>query len=30
VLGSKESVDFSAYSQRFEPWVKPERIYRKS
>jgi chemotaxis protein methyltransferase CheR len=30
VLGSKESVDFSAYSDRFEPLVKQERIYRKS
>ncbi|MNN93546.1 CheR methyltransferase, SAM binding domain [compost metagenome] len=30
VLGSKESVDFSAYSDRFEPLVKPERIFRKS
>lgn len=30
VLGSKESVDFSAYADRFEPLVRPERIYRKS
>lgn len=30
VLGSKETLDFSAYSKRFEPLVKQERIYRKS
>jgi chemotaxis protein methyltransferase CheR len=30
VLGSKESLDFSAYSERFEALVRPERIYRKS
>ncbi|MCW2271744.1 Chemotaxis protein methyltransferase Cher2 [compost metagenome] len=30
VLGSKESLDFSAYADRFEALVKPERIYRKS
>ncbi|MET0609637.1 CheR family methyltransferase [Pseudomonas caspiana] len=30
VLGSKETLDFSAYSGQFEPLVKPERIYRKS
>ncbi|MBJ9977304.1 protein-glutamate O-methyltransferase CheR [Pseudomonas sp. S75] len=29
-LGSKESVDFSAYKDRFEPLVRPERIFRKS
>ncbi|MDD0974135.1 protein-glutamate O-methyltransferase CheR [Pseudomonas sp. TNT2022 ID681] len=29
VLGSKETLDFSAYSDRFEALVKPERIYRK-
>ncbi len=29
VLGSKETVDFSAYSDKFEPLVKQERIYRK-
>ena len=28
-LGSKETVDFSAYSSQFEPLVKQERIYRK-
>ena len=28
-LGSKETIDFSAYAGRFEPLVKPERIYRK-
>jgi chemotaxis protein methyltransferase CheR len=28
-LGSKESIDFSAYAGRFEPLVKRERIYRK-
>jgi chemotaxis protein methyltransferase CheR len=30
VLGSKETLDFSAYSQAFEALVKQERIYRKS
>ena len=30
VLGSKETLDFSAYSKQFEPLVKQERIYRKS
>ena len=30
VLGSKETLDFSAYSNKFESFVKPERIYRKS
>ena len=30
VLGSKESLEFSAYSGRFEALVRPERIYRKS
>uniref|UniRef100_UPI00130E6542 CheR family methyltransferase n=1 Tax=Pseudomonas fluorescens TaxID=294 RepID=UPI00130E6542 len=30
VLGSKETLDFSNYAERFEPLVKPERIYRKS
>ena len=29
VLGSKETVDFSAYSARFEAFVRHERIYRK-
>ncbi|MBL8505446.1 MAG: protein-glutamate O-methyltransferase CheR [Methylobacillus glycogenes] len=28
-LGSKESIDFSDYSQRFEPLQKRERIFRK-
>ena len=28
-LGSKESIDFSAYFTRFEPLDKPERIFRK-
>lgn len=28
-LGSKESLDFSSQSGRFEPLCKPERIYRK-
>ncbi|MEO5659725.1 MAG: protein-glutamate O-methyltransferase CheR [Polaromonas sp.] len=28
-LGSKESIDFSAYSKRFEPVVRAERIFRK-
>jgi chemotaxis protein methyltransferase CheR len=30
VLGSKETLDFSAYSNDFEALVKQERIYRKS
>ncbi|WP_213880515.1 protein-glutamate O-methyltransferase CheR [Pseudomonas sp. dw_358] len=29
VLGSKETLDFSAYSARFETLARPERIYRK-
>ncbi|RMQ40920.1 MCP methyltransferase, CheR-type:MCP methyltransferase [Pseudomonas cichorii] len=29
-LGSKETLDFSAYSNSFETLVKPERIYRKT
>ncbi|MCO8168753.1 protein-glutamate O-methyltransferase CheR [Pseudomonas sp. 21LCFQ02] len=29
-LGSKETLDFSAYSDVFETLIKPERIYRKS
>jgi len=28
-LGSKETLDFSAYSDRFEPVSRPDRIYRK-
>ena len=28
-LGSKETIDFSAYASAFEPLVKAERIYRK-
>jgi chemotaxis protein methyltransferase CheR len=28
-LGSKESIDFSGYAQRFEPVVKRERLFRK-
>jgi chemotaxis protein methyltransferase CheR len=28
-LGSKESIDFSDYAQRFEPIVKRERLFRK-
>jgi len=28
-LGSKETIDFSAYASHFEPLVKAERIYRK-
>ena len=28
-LGSKESLEFSSYSGRFEPLVKRERLYRK-
>lgn len=28
-LGSRESLDFSAYATRFEPTVKSERIFRK-
>lgn len=30
VLGSKETLDFSAYGKRFEALVKQARIYRKS
>lgn len=30
LLGSKETLDFSAYSDRFETLTRPERIYRKS
>ncbi len=29
-LGSKESIDFSAYATRFDPVVKAERIFRKA
>ena len=29
VLGSKETLDFSAFGKQFEPLVKQERIYRK-
>jgi len=28
-LGSKESIDFSSYAQRFEPLARRERIFRK-
>jgi len=28
-LGAKESIDFSAYSMRFETLAKPERLFRK-
>ncbi|HTF95996.1 MAG TPA: CheR family methyltransferase [Cellvibrio sp.] len=28
-LGSKESLEFSAHANSFEPMVKPQRIYRK-
>ena len=28
-LGSKETLDFSAFAERFEPVSKPDRIYRK-
>lgn len=28
-LGSKESIDFSAHAERFEPLDRPERIFRK-
>ena len=28
-LGSKESLDFSAYAQQFEALLRPERIFRK-
>jgi chemotaxis protein methyltransferase CheR len=28
-LGSKETIDFSAYGSRFEPVVKRERLFRK-
>jgi chemotaxis protein methyltransferase CheR len=30
MLGSKETLDFSAYAHKFETLAKPERIYRKS
>ena len=30
LLGSKETLDFSAYSDRFETLTRPERIYRKT
>ena len=30
VLGSKETPDFSAFGDQFEPLVKQERIYRKT
>ena len=29
-LGSKESVDFSAYANRFDPLVRAERLFRKA
>ncbi|MET3517260.1 chemotaxis protein methyltransferase CheR [Pseudacidovorax sp. 1753] len=29
-LGAKESVDFSAYAERFEPVARAERIFRKA
>jgi chemotaxis protein methyltransferase CheR len=29
-LGSKETLDFSSYADRFEPVVRDERIYRKA
>ena len=28
-IGSKETLDFSAYADRFEPVSRPDRIYRK-
>jgi chemotaxis protein methyltransferase CheR len=28
-LGSKESIDFSAYAERFEPLARREKLYRK-
>jgi chemotaxis protein methyltransferase CheR len=28
-LGSKETLDFSAYAERFEPVSRPDRLYRK-
>jgi chemotaxis protein methyltransferase CheR len=28
-LGSKESIDFSSYAQRFEPLARRERVFRK-
>jgi chemotaxis protein methyltransferase CheR len=28
-LGNKETLEFSAYGDQFEPLVKQERIYRK-
>jgi len=29
-LGTKESIEFSAWAQRFEPLSKPDRIFRKA
>jgi chemotaxis protein methyltransferase CheR len=29
-LGSKESIDFSSYAQRFEPLARRERVFRKA
>jgi chemotaxis protein methyltransferase CheR len=29
-LGSKETLDFSAYAERFEPVSRPERLYRRA
>ena len=29
-LGSKESIDFSSYAERFDTLARPERIYRKA
>ena len=29
-LGAKESIDFSAYADRFDDLVRSERIYRKA
>jgi len=29
-LGSKESIDFSSYAQRFEPLARRERLFRKA
>jgi chemotaxis protein methyltransferase CheR len=28
-LGTKETLDFSAYAERFEPVSRPDRVYRK-
>ena len=28
-LGSKESIDFSSYAERFEPLARRERVFRK-